>query len=87
MKDPRTSAVLNELMDDKGEIHEGNCPEKLVKLARQLELELAQERKKIWKLRVTLQGLAIPCTCADYTTAKLDEIVCGIARKALEETK
>ena len=46
MKDPRTSAVLNELMDDKGEIYEGNCPEKLVKLARQLETELAAMTKE-----------------------------------------
>ena len=41
MSTPRTSEVLNQLMDDKGEIYEGNCPERLVKLARQLETELA----------------------------------------------
>ena len=57
MKDPRTSKVLNELMDDKGEIWEGNCPEKLVKLARNLEYELAQERENVKTLRDALSAL------------------------------
>ena len=71
MKDPRTSAVLNELMDDKVELHEGNCPEKLVKLARQLEEELEKEREKVAKLRKVMEE------------APEDELF----TKVLEETK
>lgn len=51
MSTPRTAEVLIQLMEDKGEIYEGNCPEKLVKLARQLETELEAMTKERDEIR------------------------------------
>ena len=52
MSTKRTSAVLAEILDDNGEIYEGNCPEKLVKLSRQLEAELKAMTDKVSEMEL-----------------------------------
>lgn len=89
MSTPRTSEVLNQLMEEKLEIHEGNCPEKLVKLARQLETELDAMTKERDRLRdVKWEGIAkieSELKAEREKVAKLEDIIRRASTKFCED--
>ncbi len=47
---PRTDGLLTEILDVYGYVHQGNCPERWVNHARELELELIAANERIKRL-------------------------------------
>ena len=89
MSTKRTSAVLAEILDDNGEIYEGNCPEKLVKLSRKLETELAAMRQALSQVATNLGNGSVvsPDAGVEFMTKDLPKEVglyCEKLRRELE---
>lgn len=58
---------------------------KLGSALRGMERRLNKAASQRDKLAEALRGLSQPCGRADYTVGQLDQVVCGLARGALNE--
>lgn len=53
---PRTDSLLTEILDAYGYVHQGNCPQRWVNHARELERKLNAANERIMLLEELVQG-------------------------------
>ena len=53
---PRTDSLLTEILDAYGYVHQGNCPQRWVNHARELERKLNAANERIKRLEELVQG-------------------------------
>ena len=56
---PRTNGLLTEILDAYGYVHQGNCPQRWVNHARELERELNAAQQRIKRLEEALKCLTL----------------------------
>ena len=61
---PRTDGLLTEILDAYGYVHQGNCPQRWVNHARELERELNAANERIKRLEDA--GDVMEKYCTDY---------------------